>query len=108
MAGYYGWADVFLLPSVCEGSATVTYEAMGAGLPVIATPNTGSVVRDGTDGFIVPVRDADAVVAKVELLANEPDLRRHMGEQARARASDFTVAEYGRRLVSALAGQRGS
>ena len=44
---HYAWADVFLLPSVCEGSATVVYEALTAGLPVICTPNTGSVVRDG-------------------------------------------------------------
>src|SRR5207244_3760976 len=42
LAAHYAWADVFLLPSVCEGSATVTYEALTAGLPVLCTPNTGS------------------------------------------------------------------
>jgi len=39
---HYEWADVFLLPSVCEGSATVCYEALAAGLPVVTTPNAGS------------------------------------------------------------------
>jgi glycosyltransferase involved in cell wall biosynthesis len=34
IARHYAWADVFLLPSVCEGSATAIYEALAAGLPV--------------------------------------------------------------------------
>ncbi|MEB3192032.1 MAG: glycosyltransferase family 4 protein [Snowella sp.] len=58
----YRWADVFVLPSVCEGSAMVTYEAMIYGLPIITTYNTGSIVRDGIDGFIVPIRDPQAIV----------------------------------------------
>ena len=41
----FAWADVFLLPSICEGSATVCYEALAYGLPVITTRNAGSVVR---------------------------------------------------------------
>jgi glycosyltransferase involved in cell wall biosynthesis len=40
---HYEWADVFLLPSLCEGSATVTYEALSHGVPVIATANTGAI-----------------------------------------------------------------
>ncbi len=55
IAGHYAWADVFLLPSVCEGSATVVYEALAAGLPVIVTENAGSVARHGRDGIIVPL-----------------------------------------------------
>jgi glycosyltransferase involved in cell wall biosynthesis len=57
----YQWADVFVLPSICEGSAMVTYEALMFGLPVITTYNAGSIVRDGVDGFIVPIRDAQAI-----------------------------------------------
>ncbi|MBK6741983.1 MAG: glycosyltransferase family 4 protein [Hydrogenophilales bacterium] len=50
---HFAWADIFLLPSLCEGSATVTYEALANGLPVICTPNTGSIVRDGIEGAIL-------------------------------------------------------
>jgi glycosyltransferase involved in cell wall biosynthesis len=103
MPKHYSWADVFLLPSLCEGSATVTYEAMAHGLPVICTPNTGSVVRDAVDGFIVPIRDAAAIAARLEKLAADPPLRRRMGVNARERAGDFTVAAYGRRLLAAIA-----
>jgi len=98
----FAWADVFLLPSICEGSATACYEALAYGLPVITTPNTGSVVRDGVDGFIVPIRDAAAIVDKIERLADEPDLWEKMSANALARASEFTVEKYGERLLSAL------
>lgn len=60
-AQLYRWADVFVLPSICEGSAMVTYEALMFGLPIITTYNAGSIVRDGIDGFIVPIRDSQAI-----------------------------------------------
>ena len=102
MADQYAWADVFLLPSLCEGSATVTYEAMAHGLPVICTPNTASVVRDGVEGFIVPVRDAAAIATRLEQLGADADLRRFLSVNARQRAGEYTVAAYGRRLIEAL------
>jgi glycosyltransferase involved in cell wall biosynthesis len=66
MLDQYAWADVFCLPSLLEGSAAVTYEAMAAGIPVITTQNTGSLVRDGIDGYIIPVRNVDALVHAME------------------------------------------
>jgi len=99
---HYRWADVFLLPSLWEGSATVTYEAMAHGLPVIATPNTGTVVRDGIDGFIVPVRDTDAIVALLQTLASHPEQLRALSGQALRRAEEFNLSGYATRLVQAL------
>ncbi len=46
-------ADVFVFPSLFEGSAVVTYEAMASGLPCVVTPDAGSVVRDGIEGYVV-------------------------------------------------------
>ncbi|MGA2185623.1 MAG: glycosyltransferase family 4 protein [Bryobacteraceae bacterium] len=100
----YEWADVFLLPSICEGSATVCYEALAFGLPVITTPNAGSVVRDGVDGFIVPIRDAQAVVQKLDLLARDREMLAWMSANATARSRDFTLEKYGDRLLAALGG----
>ncbi|WP_026873049.1 glycosyltransferase family 4 protein [Inquilinus limosus] len=102
----YAWADVFLLPSLCEGSAAVTYEALAAGLPVITTPNTGSVVRDGTDGFIVPIRDVDAIVQSLHLLCDDRVRLFEMSHNARLRAKDFDLLAYGRRLCDALGNVR--
>jgi glycosyltransferase involved in cell wall biosynthesis len=99
---HYAWADVFLLPSICEGSATVTYEALAAGLPVIATRNTGSVVRDGIEGFIVPCGDPDAIAEKLAALAGDRDLLQRLSQSAAERARDFTLKRYGERLLQAL------
>ncbi|CAH1668157.1 Glycosyltransferase involved in cell wall biosynthesis [Chelatococcus asaccharovorans] len=99
---HYAWADVFLLPSICEGSATATYEALAAGLPVVTTPNAGSVVRDGRDGSIVPIRDVDAIVAALLNLAGNPRLRHEMAREAGMRAAEHDLAQYGERLRSAL------
>jgi glycosyltransferase involved in cell wall biosynthesis len=65
MARLYAWADVFVLPSICEGSAMVIYEALSWGLPVITTYNSGSIIRDGIDGYIVPIRDPEAIAARL-------------------------------------------
>ncbi|MBK3745707.1 glycosyltransferase family 4 protein, partial [Paraburkholderia aspalathi] len=102
MHAQFEWADVFLLPSLCEGSATAVYEALAAGLPVICTPNTGSVVRHGVDGFITAIRDVDAMVAALETLAGDADLYEDMAYQAQQRATEFTLERYGERLLAAL------
>ena len=100
MAAHYQWADVFLLPSLCEGSATVVYEALAQGLPVICTPHTGSVVRDGIDGFIVPIRDVSAIVDRLSLLANGSPCWEEMSIRARQRATEYTIGQYARRLLA--------
>jgi glycosyltransferase involved in cell wall biosynthesis len=61
----YTWADVLVLPSICEGSAMVTYEALSLGVPIITTYNSGSLIRDGLDGFIVPIRDVDVTTDRL-------------------------------------------
>jgi glycosyltransferase involved in cell wall biosynthesis len=100
------WADVFVLPTLCEGSATVCYEALAAGLPVITTPHAGSVIRDGLDGYIVPIRDASAISVRLELIASDPDLHEALSENASARAAEFTVSRYAERLLSAIPATR--
>jgi len=100
---HYEWADVFLLPSLCEGSATVTYEALAYALPVICTPNTGSIVRDQREGFIVPIRDAASIVDCIEQLSTDASLYEQMSSQALRRYNqEGSVQAYGKRLVDAI------
>jgi glycosyltransferase involved in cell wall biosynthesis len=94
-------ADVFVLPSIQEGSALVTYEAMASGLPVIITKNCGSIARNGQDGFIVPIRDPGTLANRLTAFAREPALRRSMGQAARRHVLDFSWERYGERLVEA-------
>ena len=99
---HYKWADVFFLPSVCEGSATVTYEALAAGLPVVTTPNAGSVIRNGVDGFICPAGNHGAFRQALEQLALDPQLLASMSKEAAITGRDHDVSGYGRRLLGAL------
>lgn len=100
---HYQWADVFVLPSICEGSATVCYEALSHGLPVICTPNTGSIVRDGVDGFVVPIRSSDELASKVELLAEDRMLYQSLSTSALERARTAGSMEaYAKRLMNAI------
>jgi glycosyltransferase involved in cell wall biosynthesis len=104
MREHYAWADVFLLPSICEGSAVVCYEALAAGVPVLTTENAGSIVREGIEGFIVPIRDARAIAERLEMLHRDRELLESMSRAALERACEFTVERYGQRLLVALRG----
>jgi glycosyltransferase involved in cell wall biosynthesis len=103
MSELYRWADVLVLPSLCEGSATATYEAMACGLPIITTPNSGSLVRDGVEGFVVPIRDPLVLQEKIALLADNESLRRSMAKAARERAREGSWEAYSKRLLETLA-----
>jgi glycosyltransferase involved in cell wall biosynthesis len=99
---HFAWADVFFLPSVCEGSATVTYEALMSGLPVITTPNAGSIVNDGLNGFIVPLRDTQAMVERLARLHGDRSLLVRMQRSARDSASMASIDAYEHRLLQVL------
>jgi glycosyltransferase involved in cell wall biosynthesis len=95
LAAIYRDAQVFVLPALLEGMGLVVLEAMASGLPVITTPNgPGDLVRDGVDGFVVPIRDVDAIVEKLEYLRAHPEERLCMGQNARERAKMFTWEHY--------------
>ncbi len=98
----YQEASVFCLPSVQDGFGMVVLEAMACGLPVIISDHVGAkdCVRDGIDGFIVPIRNVPALAEKVETLYRNPDLAAEMGRQAFRRARDFSWDAYGDRMLA--------
>ncbi len=100
--GFFQQGDVFVYPSLHEGSVLAIYEALASGLPVITTPNSGSVLRDGDEGFIVPIRDVEALKEKILLLYENKELREEMGRNARKRAEEFTWQAYRQRLGALL------
>jgi glycosyltransferase involved in cell wall biosynthesis len=94
-------SDVMVLPSVEEGLALVQAQAMACGCPVIATGHTGSsdLFTDGREGFIIPIRDPDAITERLQLLADAPDLRSRMSEAAVRRVKSIGGWEqYGERM----------
>lgn len=95
-------AHIYVFPSLHEGSTVSIYEAMASGLPVVTTPNAGSVVRDGEDGFIVPVRDVEALCDRIKRLYRDPGLRAEMGRSAAAHAAQYSWDAYSIRIGAAL------
>ncbi len=111
VAQAYADADVFVFPTLEEGSPLVIYEAMSFGLPIITSPmGAGAVVRDGVEGRVLDPLDRDAWVHELRRFASDPDLRARMGAAARSRAQEYTwpkVAARRRELfLSSLASLR--
>lgn len=91
-------ADIFVLPTLAEGSATVVYEAMAAGLPVVTTRASGSVIEDGVDGLIVAERDPGGLAYAIERLVEDRALRDRISTNARRRAAAFGWVDYARAI----------
>jgi glycosyltransferase involved in cell wall biosynthesis len=101
----YQQADVFVLPSLIEGMPLVVLEAMACGVPVITTTHgPGDIVRDGVDGFFVPIRDPEAIAQRLEQLYLDPGLRLQLGQNARAQALRHTWAHYADRAADLMQG----
>jgi len=81
----YRDADVFAIPSYQEGLGIVGLEAMACGTPVVATRCGGpeDYVRDGENGFLVPIDDADAMATALVKLLGDHARRHEFGERAR-------------------------
>ncbi|MBW1918526.1 MAG: glycosyltransferase family 4 protein [Deltaproteobacteria bacterium] len=95
----YNNSTVFCFPSLDEGSAKVTYEAMASGLPVIVTPEAGSVARHGIEGLIVPSQTVEPLMASLSQFYEDRGLAAEMGLRARHRAEQFTWEHYRAGLV---------
>ena len=78
--------DVFVLPSLAEGTPNGVIEAMAHGIPVIAS-NVGGIpdIIDTASGILVPPGDATALADAMAVLANDPKRRNEMGAAARER-----------------------
>lgn len=90
-AYYFKISDVFCLPSEHEGFGLVFIEAMSMGLPVITTNIGGQndIIRDGRDGFLVPVNDTQAITDRILLLSHNSALLKEMSSEAILRAQEF-------------------
>ena len=102
LAGILQKCSAFVFPSQEEGFARVISEAMGAGLPIIASHESGAttLVRDGFEGLIVRGRDPHHIADAMVRLALDPELNRRMGEAAFQKgAVKNTWQDYGDRLL---------
>jgi alpha-maltose-1-phosphate synthase len=99
---YYSNANVFVFPSLVEGFGLVLLEAMACGIPVITTPNTAApdILTDGVEGFIIPIRDIEALKEKLEWCYRHPIELAEMGRAARQKSEQLTWELYRQRLAN--------
>ena len=99
---YFSQGSVFCLASIEEGLAMVQPMAMACGLPLIITTNTGGadLLREGREGFILPIRDVAALKEKILYCYENPEEARRMGEAGRRRAgAGYTWADHGDKII---------
>jgi glycosyltransferase involved in cell wall biosynthesis len=89
-------ADVFVLPSLADSQGLVVSEAMSSGLPVIVSENTGiaDLIENGREGFIVPIRDSDAIAQRLAFLHENRDACAAMGQKGILAASALDWSNY--------------
>lgn len=88
----YNKASVYVQPSVTEGFGLTVLEAMAHGTPVIVSEGAGvkDIITDGQEGFIVPIRNPDAIVEKLQFMYNYPQEAMRMGYNARITAEKYS------------------
>lgn len=96
----YQEADIFVLTSLYEGMPAVILEAMGCGLPIVASDVGGNneIVKEGENGFLIPGDDGEKLARDLATLINDPELRRRLGKRSRTMALNYDwgtiMAEY--------------
>ena len=86
--------DIYVLPSYREGLPATLMEAASMAKPVVTTNTFGcrDVVDDNINGFLVPVGDSASLAKKINILAEDKDLRYQMGQAGREKAlNEFDV-----------------
>ncbi|MDB5298975.1 MAG: glycosyltransferase [Phycisphaerales bacterium] len=102
---YFMAADVFVLPSKFETWGLVVNEAMQFGLPVIASSMVGchkDLIVSGKTGFTFPMGDSEALSARIGQLADDRDLSRRMGRDARSHVARYSDEASAAGIVAAL------
>lgn len=87
---YIGQCSIFVLPSYHEGTPKTVLESMAMGRAIITTdaPGCRETVKNGLNGYLVPIKDTDAVVAKMQYLIEYPEIVAQMGKKSREMASE--------------------
>ena len=89
-ARVFAEADIFVLPSLFEGTPLTLMEAMTSGLPIVTTDTCGmhDVIRHGENGLLIPIRSPAAIAAAVDQLLASAEERARLGRAAQAEARD--------------------
>lgn len=99
---YYCKGIAFIFPSLTEGFPRVVSEALSSGIPVITTPPGSEMIREGENGFVIPIRDIESLKEKILFFYNNPHKAIEMGKKARKIAEEYTWDKYRERLINII------
>jgi len=102
---YFGRADVFVLPSRHDGWGVVVNEALGAGLPIIASRAVGAshdLVETGVNGEQVEVGDVKSLESAMRRMATSRSTRRRFEKNAREKSENWSVREGGAKWAQVI------
>lgn len=97
---YFKKCDVYVFPSLLEGSSKSIYEAMNMSLPCIVTPNSGSVIRDGVDGRIIKIADSQDIKNKMLEFKNDTTLIENMGKNGYRNVQQYSWETYANNIIN--------
>ena len=99
-----GQCHVHVFPTLVEGFGRNIIEAMASGLPVVTTSHCAGpdLIEDGVTGFIVPIRDVDAICERLAWIYDHPQEAIEMGRLARERVASLTQPDYRRRFAERI------
>ena len=98
-------ASIYVLPSYHEGTPKTVLENMAMGRPIITTdvPGCRETVVNGSNGYLVEVKNVDALVDRMRYLADRPELVVEMGKRSREMAENiFDVKAVDRTILSTM------
>jgi glycosyltransferase involved in cell wall biosynthesis len=100
----YRASDVFVLPSLTEGFPQTLLEAMGCGIPIVATRVGGvsGLLKDGRNGLLVDPASPGQICSALRRLKRDGELRRRMVINGLETAKDHTVELETRRIVDRI------
>lgn len=88
---YYSQGSLFAFPSLLDGFGMVLLQAMACGLPLVCTTNTGGedlLTENGKEGFVIPIKDVEAIKEKILYLYQNQEICKEMGKNAKKRVEE--------------------
>ena len=91
LSSFFDQISVYVQPSVTEGFGIPCLEAMAHGRPVIVSEGAGvsELVKDGVEGYVVPIRSGADLADRIDYLKNHPNKVTEVGKKARLKAEQY-------------------
>ena len=96
---YFKNCDVYVFPSLLEGSSKSIYEAMNRSLPCIVTHNSGSVIENENDGFIVDIANPEQIKDKMLYFKENTEDIKIMGNRAKSKIQQYSWDNYAKNII---------